>query len=147
MGVEIFFDIDIRNSFNKYLLTDQASQYLAAQMPWGLVELMILRKGVGPACGHRQSTMMLMFEDFLDWSIVMFDILQPLAHDKKDAVCKTKLFLERCEEHNVILKMELIGSDTKLVSLIQISFSKHELDEKLRKVINYYIKQTTTKGM
>ena len=49
--------------------------------------------------------MMQMFGSFSDWAFVIFDNVQLLAHDEEDAIRKTKLFLEQCEEHNIILKM------------------------------------------
>ena len=63
---------------------------------------MVLPEGVSPASGNLQSTMMQMFGAFLDWSIIFFDNVLLLAHDEEDSTRKTKLFLKRCEEHNVI---------------------------------------------
>ena len=94
------------NSFHQFSLTERTSQFLAVQTPWGLVEPLFLPEGVSPASGHLQSTMMQMFGDFTDWTIVIFDNILVLAHDEKDAIEKLRLFLERCEARNVILKLK-----------------------------------------
>ena len=49
--------------------------------------------------------MMRMFGDFDDWSIVIFDNVLLLANDPEDACWKLQAFLERCEKHNVFLKL------------------------------------------
>ena len=85
MGFRIFLDIDMTNSFHQFPLTDLSSQRLAIQSPWGLVEPVFLPEGVSPASGHLQYTMMRMFGDFVDWSIVIFDNVLLLANDPDDA--------------------------------------------------------------
>jgi len=49
--------------------------------------------------------MMQMFGEFDEWSIVIFDNVLLLAHDGQDACKKLRRFLERCQKHNVFLKM------------------------------------------
>ena len=104
MGFKIFLDIDMTNSFHQFPLTELSSQRLAIQSPWGLVEPIFLPEGVSPASGHLQWTMMQMFGDFNEWSIVIFDNVLLLAHDEQDACRKLRTFLERCQQHNVFLK-------------------------------------------
>ena len=92
MGFRLFLDIDMTNSFHQFLLTEISSQRLAIQSPWGLVEPIFLPEGVSPASGHLQWTMMQMFGEFDEWSIVIFDNVQ---HDEADAcieVCKAQRF-------------------------------------------------------
>ena len=105
MGFKIFLDIDIINSFHQFPPTELSSQRLAIQSPWGLVEPIFLPEGVSPASCHLQWTMMQMFGDFDEWSIVIFDNVLLLAHDQDDACKKLRMFLERCRKHNVFLKM------------------------------------------
>ena len=50
--------------------------------------------------------MMEMFGSFSYLAIVIFDNLLLLAYDVEDVIRKTKLYLELCEEHNIILKMQ-----------------------------------------
>ena len=70
------------NSFHQFPLTEVSSQRLAIQSPWGLVEPVFLPEGVSPASGHLHWTMMQMFGDFDEWSIVIFDNVPLLAHDQ-----------------------------------------------------------------
>ena len=62
---------------------------------------------------------------------------------------KTRLFLERCEEHNVILKMQKSWIRSPSVKFFgyKVSFGKHEMYEERKKVIDEYVMPTTTKGM
>ena len=46
MGIKIFVDIDMTNSFHQFPLTAASSQRLAIQSPWGLVEPIFLPEGV-----------------------------------------------------------------------------------------------------
>ena len=149
MGFKIFLDIDMTNSFHQFPLTERTSQFLAVQTPWGLVEPLFLPEGVSPASGHLQSTMMQMFGDFTDWTIVIFDNILVLAHDEKDAIEKLRLFLERCEAHNVILKLKKswFGSPSVKFFGYKVSFGKHQMDADCKKVIDEYAMPTTTKGM
>jgi len=59
---------------------------------------------MSPARGHLQWTMIQMFGDFDECSIVIFDNVLLLAHDQQDAYRKLRTFLERCQQHNVSLK-------------------------------------------
>jgi hypothetical protein len=50
--------------------------------------------------------MITIFEDFLDWMIVIIDNLLILAHDYHDLYDKIVLVVRRCIKHNVFLKFE-----------------------------------------
>ena len=52
IGFKVFLDIDMTNSFHQFLLTETSSQRLALQLPWGLVEPVLIPQGVSPASGH-----------------------------------------------------------------------------------------------
>ena len=137
MGFRIFLDIDMTNSFHQFPLTDLSSQRLAIQSPWGLVEPVFLPEGVSPASGHLQYTMMQMFGDFDDWSIVIFDNVLLLANDPEDACWKLQTFLERCEKHNVFLKMSKSWFGFSSVKFFgyQVTYGKREMDEDRKKAI------------
>jgi len=100
MGFKIFLHIDMTNSFHQFSLTAASSQRLAIQSPWGLVGSIFLPERDSPASGHLQWTMMQMFGDFDEWSIVIFDNVFLLAHDANGACQKLRAFLERCQKHN-----------------------------------------------
>ena len=82
--------------------------------------------------------MMQMFGSFSNWAIVIIDNLLLLAHDEQDAIRKTNIFLERCEEHNVILKMQkrCFGSPSEKIFDYKVIFGKHEMDKDRKKVID-----------
>ena len=48
---------------------------------------------------------MQMFGDLDDWSIVVFENVLLRAQDEQDVCRKLRTFLERCQRHNVFLKM------------------------------------------
>ena len=105
IGYKIMMDIDLANAFHQFPITPRSSQLLAVQTPWGLAEPKFMAEGISVATGHLQQRMMQMFHDFSEWAVVIFDNILLLAHDHADAVEKLKRFLQRCEEHNVYLKM------------------------------------------
>ena len=72
-----------------------------------------------------------------------------LAHDEENAIRKIKLFLERCKEHNVILKMQKswFGSPSVKSFGYKVSFGKHKMNEDCKEVIDEYAMPTTMKGM
>ena len=109
MGLKIFFDINMTNSFYQFPLTERTLQFLAVKTFWGLVEPLFLPEGFNPASGHLQSTMIKMFGDLTDWTIEIFDNILVLAHDEHDSIEKLRLILDRCEAHNVILKLRKAG--------------------------------------
>ena len=137
MGFKIFLDIDMTNSFHQFPLTEMSSQRLAIQSPWGLVEPVFLPEGVSPASGHLQWTMMQMFGDFDEWSIVIFDNVLLLAHDQDDACKKLRMFLERCRKHNVFLKMSKSWFGFPSVKFFgyKVTYGKREMDADRKKAI------------
>ena len=91
--------------------------------------------------------MMQMFGSFSDWAFVFFDNVLLLTHDKEDAIRKTKLFLERCEEHNIILKMQKSWLRSPRVKFFgyKATYVKHDMDEDCKKGIDEYAMPTTMK--
>jgi len=145
----IFMDIDMTNAFHQFPLAPLTSQRLAIQTPWGLVEPRFLPEGVSPASGHLQSMMMKMFGDFEAWSIVIFDNVLLLAHDEDDACAKLKMFLERCDEHNVFLKMSKSWFGFPSVKFFgyKISKGKYEMDVDRKKAIMEFEMPNSQKSM
>ena len=82
--------------------------------------------------------MMQLFGSFSDWAIVVYDNVLLLAHDEEDAIRKSKVFMERCKEHNVISKMKKSGFGSPSVKFFdyKVSFGKHEMDKNRKKVID-----------
>jgi len=137
MGFRVFLDIDMTNSFHQFPLTEESSQRLAIQTPWGLVEPNFLPEGVSPASGHLQYTMMKMFGDFDAWSIIIFGNILLLANDADDACAKLNKFLTRCKQHNVFLKMpkSWFGFPSVKFFGYQVTYGKREMDEERKKAI------------
>ena len=71
-----------------------------------LCRLLFIPEGVGPASGMLQSIVRDIFnyEDFQDWTIVIFDNFLILADDYEDAANKLERVIARCAEFGVILK-------------------------------------------
>ena len=103
------------NSFHQIPLSEASSNLLSVQTPWGLVRPKFLPEGVGPASDILQSIVkeIFNFEDFPEWTIVIFDNFLVLAHDFEDAARKLERVIARCSEFGVILKIKksFIGYD------------------------------------
>ena len=133
----LFMDIDMTNAFHQRSLAPETSRRLAIQTPWGLVEPAFMPEGISPAMGVLQIAVRTMFQDYESWMIVIFDNLLLLAHNQEDACKKLKLFLERCEQHNVILKMakSWFGFPSVKFFGYKISKGKYEMDVDRKKTI------------
>ena len=81
--------------------------------------------------------MMQMFGEFDEWSIVIFDKVLLLAHDEQDACKKLRRFLERCQKHNVFLKMpkSWFGFSSVKFFGYKVTYGKREMDEDRKKAI------------
>ena len=112
---KVFVDLDMTTSFHQIPLSEASSNLLSVQTPWGLVRPKFLPEGVGPASGILQSIVkeIFNFEDFPDWTIVIFDNFLVLAHDFEDAARKLERVIARCSEFGVVLKIKksFIGYD------------------------------------
>jgi hypothetical protein len=103
-GFRVYIDLDLVNSFHQFPLGPITSSFLSLVTPWGQVQPKFLPEGVTPASGLLQEHMVRIFEDFAEWSIVIFDNLLLLAHDYADAYRKLELILDRCIARNLFLK-------------------------------------------
>ena len=118
---KVFVDLDMTNSFHQIPLSEKSSNLLSVQTPWGLVRPKFLPEGVGPASGIQQSSVkdVFDFEDFPDWTIVIFDNFLILADDFEDAANKLERVIARCAEFGVVLKIKksFIGFDKATFSV------------------------------
>ena len=128
---KIYVDLDMTNSFHQIPLADRFSQVLSIQTPWGLVRPKFLPEGVGPASGILQSIVreVFTFEDFDDWTIVIFDNFLILAHSYEDAAVKLERVLKRCAEFRIVLKMKKswIGVQSVTFFGYEVSYGKWQL--------------------
>ena len=146
---KIFADCDLANSFHQLPLSENTSKLLSVQTPWGLVRPKFLPEGVAPACGILQYHMRNIFAAFEDWTIVIFDNILILANDFKDLYSKMELFLERCHEARVVLKLKKtwIGYDTVTFFGYKVSNGTWTLSDARREGIRQFEFPTTKKAM
>lgn len=110
---KVYVDLDMANSFHQIPLSEEFSNLLSVQTPWGLFRPLFLPEGVGPASGLLQHLVREIFQPFEEWTIVIFDNFLILADDYNDAYTKLDQVLQRCQEYGVILKLKksFIGVD------------------------------------
>ena len=137
---KVFVDLDMTNSFHQIPLSDQASQLLSVRTPWGLVRPKFLPEGVGPASGLLQSIVRQIFdfEDFPDWTIVIFDNFLVLANDYEDAANKLERVIARCAEFGVVLKIKksFIGASTVTFFGYEVTHQKWKLSDSRKSAID-----------
>ena len=138
-GFPIYVDLDMTNSFHQIPLAEPFSQVLSIQTPWGLVRPKFLPEGVGPASGMLQAIVRKVFdyEDFEDWTIVIFDNFLVLAHTYDDAAVKLKRVLKRCAEFRIVLKMKKSWIGVKVVTFFgyEVSYGKWQLSAARKEAI------------
>lgn len=101
-----FLDVDVTNAFHQIPLGDRTSHLLSIITPRCTVRPKFLLEGTTPASGILHMTMVDMFRDFEDWTIVLFDNILILAESYEDGYAKLERFLTRCKERNLFLKFE-----------------------------------------
>ena len=146
---KVYVDLDMANSFHQIPLSDEFSNLLSVQTPWGLVRPRFLPEGVGPASGLLQHIVRKVFTDFEDWTIVIFDNFLILADDYEDAYQKFDKVLKRCKEYGIVLKMKksFIGVDTVTFFGYEVTHGKWKLSDSRKKAIADMTFPSTTKGM
>lgn len=101
-----FIDMDVTNAFHQIPIGPITSRNLSIVTPGGTFKPKFLLEGTTPATGILHSTMVNMFKEFEDWSIVLFDNVLILCDSYEDAYEKLNKFLDKCIERNVFLKFE-----------------------------------------
>jgi len=99
-----FANIDLTTAFHQLKIDTATSEYLSVITPWGTVRPLFLPEGVTPASAILQKAVVSIFDDFSEWSIVIFDNILLLAHDYDDLYDKLDKFFDRCINRNVALK-------------------------------------------
>ena len=103
MGYSVYIDIDLTNAFHQIRLHPDTAAKLSVQTPWGQFQPRFMPEGIGPGSAVLQETVRKLFADF-QWAIIIFDNVLILAKSYKDAYSKLDIFLDRCIQHNVVLK-------------------------------------------
>jgi len=146
---KVYVDLDMANSFHQIPLSDEFSNLLSVQTPWGLVRPKFLPEGVGPASGLLQMIVRDVFKGFEDWTIVIFDNFLILADDYEDAYRKLEKVLYRCQEYGIVLKMKKswIGVDTVTFFGFEVTHGKWKLSDSRKQAIAEMPFPATTKSM
>jgi hypothetical protein len=103
---KIFLDLDMTNSFHQIPITPETSAMLSVVTPLGQFEPIFLPEGIPPASQILQRTVIEIFQEFLEWMIVIFDNFLILAHSYDDAYDKLERVFHRCIERNLVLKFK-----------------------------------------
>lgn len=142
-----YLDLDLTNAFHQIRLGPDTSRKLSIVTPWGQVQPRFLPEGVSPASGILQKIMSQIFKGFEDFSIVIFDNLLILARDLSDALTKLRLVLERCIQHNVVLKFSksFLGFNKVHFFGYDCSHKHFELSNKRKGEINAFEFPTSQK--
>ena len=74
-------DLDLANSFHQIPISQEFSDILSVQTPWGLYRPKFLPEGVGPASGALQYIVREIFKEYEDWTVVIFDNFLILTED------------------------------------------------------------------
>ena len=146
---KVYVDLDMANSFHQIPLSEEFSNLLSVQTPWGLVKPKFLPEGVGPASGLLQHIVRKVFAGFEDWTIVIFDNFLILADDYEDAYQKFDKVLKRCKDYGIVLKMKksFIGVDTVTFFGYEVTHGTWKLSDTRKKAIADMPFPTTMKGM
>ena len=104
-GFKYFIDLDMVNSFHQFKLALKTSERLSVITPWKTVRPVFMPEGVSPATGVLQAHMKRIFKDFEEWAVVIFDNFCIGGHSHEDLFDKLKLFIARCKEFNIFLKL------------------------------------------
>ena len=103
IGHKVYIDIDLTNAFHQIPLHPDTKAKLSIQTPWGQYQPKFMPEGIGPGSAVLQETVRTLFADFT-WSIVIFDNILILAENYQQAYERFEIFLDKCFEHNVVLK-------------------------------------------
>ena len=102
----VFVDLDMTNSFHQIPISAASSKLLSVVTPIGQFEPRFVPEGIPPASQLLQKVVSEIFNEFLEWMIVIFDNFLILAYDYEDAYIKLDRVLDRCIERNLILKLK-----------------------------------------
>ena len=136
IGHKVYIDIDLTNAFHQIPLHPDTKAKLSIQTPWGQFQPKFMPEGIGPGSAVLQETVRTLFSDFT-WAIVIFDNILILAEDYMQAYERFEIFLDKCIEHNVVLKFakSWIGFDKVSFFDYECTHNKLELSEDRKKAI------------
>ena len=104
-GAKFYVDSDMTNSFHQMRLALHSRKFLAISTPWGQYEPVFVPEGITPASGWLQRIVHIIFEDFSEWMIFIFDNFLIIAATFEQLYERTVLVISRCRKYNVHLKL------------------------------------------
>lgn len=133
----MYIDVDMTNSFHQIKLGEITSERLSVQTPWGQYRPLFLPEGASPGSLILQEVVRKIFGDLDEWMIIIFDNLLILAKDPGDAVKKFEIFLDRCIEWNLCMKMSKTWVGFKEVNFFgyKCTHKKYELTEERKSTL------------
>ena len=136
IGHKVYIDIDLTNAFHQIPLHPDTKAKLSVQTPWGQYQPKFMPEGIGPGSAVLQETVRTLFSHF-SWAIVIFDNILILAEDFQQAYERFEMFLDKCIEHNVVLKFAKSWIGFSKVSFFgyECTHSKMELSDDRKKAI------------
>ena len=148
-GFSIFLDLDLVNAFHQVRLGPKTSAMLSVQTPWGQFAPLFMPEGVAPATFILQETVDIIFREFDEWTIAIFDNLLILAHDYDDAYKKLDIIIDRCIERNVFLKFSKswLGFDKVHFFGYDCTHNSYALSEDRKKTLTELAPPRSLKGM
>ena len=137
------------NAYHQVPLADYTSKMLSIQTPWGVFRPLFMREGVAPASAKLQMIVNRVFSDLGDWVLAIFDNILLACADYQDAYNKTEIFLKRCLERNIIIKLSksFLGFDSTEDFRYIVGNGKYYLDDKRKLAIQSIPFPTNTKKM
>ena len=136
-GFKYFIDLDMVNSFHQFRLAMKTSERLSVITPWGSFRPVFMPEGVSPATGVLQGHMRDIFSDFKEWAVVIFDNFCLGGSSPEDLFAKLKLFIARCKEFNIFLKMSkcFFGHDSVKFFGYEVSGKGWKIDDERKAAI------------
>jgi RNase H-like domain found in reverse transcriptase/Reverse transcriptase (RNA-dependent DNA polymerase)/Integrase zinc binding domain len=102
---KVFVNADLTNGFHQVQLDVRSRELLSIVTPFGQFQPKFLPEGIAPATNALQYYMDMIFKDFEEWIIVIFDNILVMGHDYDDLYDKLDIFLDHCIKHNLRLKL------------------------------------------
>eukprot|EP01032_Pedospumella_encystans_P029575 gene29575-33395_t len=129
----IYVEVDLMTAFHQAPLHPETSEMLSIQTPWGQFAPLFLPEGIRIATNVLNDYMKEIFGDF-PWCIAIHDNLLLLGKSYEDIFVKLEIFLDRCIERNIYLKLSKCNFGVKEVSFFGYlcRAGSYNLDEQRR---------------
>lgn len=100
-----FAEFDWRTAFHQLPLDRESAERLAVTTPWGVYSPMYVPEGIASGSALLMQQAQRIFADFNEWCSPVHDNILIGADTAQEIIVKSKRLLERCNEHNIQLKV------------------------------------------